>query len=180
MGTNWTLVILALSMGCMPPGEPTDPGTNSVSKVKGAVLPLSTSGGLMNSCTRRDPDAVGDLWLPTADVVDQFERALPAFVDKNRPCFQSDAPSNLTTHARQYAGFMRGKTRILYVNFLKVEEVETSFKDSWEMEPVGYCDGGWQNFGVEFDVEAGRILRVEFDADYSGSSGKCESIPPAA
>jgi hypothetical protein len=74
------------------------------------------------------------------------------------------------TFQRQYAGFVVGKRRIVYVNGFPrgagdpARDGTTAARNfDWHSEPVVVCDGGPGFFGVEYDPEKKTFTHFEFN-----------------
>ena len=59
---------------------------------------------------------------------------------------------------------MRDRRRFIYGN-LYPRDLDRHAPDPglWRQEPVIVCDGGPAIFGIEYDVEAGRITQLAFN-----------------
>jgi len=109
---------------------------------------------------------------PTELDVRRAETALPAFLaapadaetKKKRPYEEDQRKkilAKLSTYKRQWAGIDRGKTHVLYMNFLCHYH-----DDSWRKGAVTVSDGGDCYFHVEYDLGTGQFasLRVNGEA----------------
>ena len=94
------------------------------------------------------------VWTPTAEQVNAFWKALPAFV-AGPPELLS--PS-LDKFHRQYVGFVREGHRFIYLNAFFMHPPLDRY---WREHPVTVGDGGSHYFGVEYDVEKGQLLNFE-------------------
>lgn len=83
-------------------------------------------------------------------------QALPAFL--NRPPSILQQP--LDIYHRQYVGFLREGRRFIYLNAFRWSRPED---DRWRKKPIVVFDGGPIFFGVEYDVEAKRLLNFAYN-----------------
>lgn len=66
----------------------------------------------------------------------------------------------------QYGAFVRGKTRLIYVNAVPVwneENREAKFRQLWRRLPEVVCDGGTDFWGIEFDASTNRFQNASFN-----------------
>jgi hypothetical protein len=129
------------------------------------VLPGSAVPSMLYQCSRGAPEAGEATWQPGADDVRDFETALaPALQDNSRKI-----PVRVAANGwlGQYVGIVRGGRRFIYGNFFPSDHAGSSvFPDRWRSEPVVVCDGGPAFFGVEYDVDARRITRVDSNGGF--------------
>ena len=64
---------------------------------------------------------------------------------------------------RQYVGIVRDGRRFIYGNFFPRWNPDDAEIARWRNRPVIVCDGGSSLFGVEYDVEAGRITHLGYN-----------------
>lgn len=148
----------------------------------GVVLRDSAAWHLLRRCSRRDPQGVTGLWPPSPDDVRRMEAALSDYMLEVEPRFRervavwdpaySTHPSvrdSLTVGSRrQYAGYVAGGRRYIYVSFLPAEVAER--RDflpgvvwGWRTHAEDVCDGGPAFFGMEYDVETRRFANLDFN-----------------
>lgn len=53
---------------------------------------------------------------------------------------------------RQYAGFIIGGRRVIYVNGVDAGLIERGRPSDWRTQALDICDGGPLTFGVEYNV----------------------------
>jgi len=116
---------------------------------------------LTRQCSRPFPAGLSGTWEPTASEVARAERELPKAVDTALSTISKSYRSHPQYH-RQYAGFLRGDTRVLYVN-----AVDRDISKTWR-DPVVICDGGTSSFGAVFDLQTESFDSFEFNGDIYG------------
>lgn len=126
----------------------------------GVIFPAPLAKRVINTCTRNAPALVDGYWTPTSNDVAIAEELFGAFLAESAPCYAKVTPANSKFYRRQYAGFLRGNRRFIYVNLFHQRQIE--LVSDWIFEPVSMCDGGLDYFGVEFDVTSGRFQHLEF------------------
>jgi hypothetical protein len=74
-----------------------------------------------------------------------------------------------TDLGRQYAGFVLGKEKIIYVNAFPLKLLDydgsnlATWSATWRVAPVIFCDGGHRFFGVEYDPKKKTFSHFEFN-----------------
>jgi hypothetical protein len=148
----WLTLLFALALGAGPAASGPI-----------AILPDSARVSLMQQCSRSVPPPGEAGWSPTLDDVAALEAALPAALAA-RPLGPAPDWSRLSdSWGRQYVGLVRGGRRFVYGNFFPRTVVGDDEAGQWRTQPVEICDGGPSFFGVEYDVEAGRITHLDFN-----------------
>lgn len=119
----------------------------------GVILKGQQAKALLRQCSRATPEKVSAQWTPSKNQIDQLETKLSTYqktlktLNRLRSSFY-----------RQYAGFIAGGRKIVYVNLFPKEP------DSyWRSRAVVVCDGGEQFWGVEFEVETGQFVNAAFN-----------------
>ena len=176
------VLVVGTLLGCAlsTPESPNVSTLLNTGGIVGVILPQYAGKRLLKPCTRRAPDSPGAPWRPGPTDVERFEAAIPRLVAAHKECFTKDKSEDLKHYVRQYTGFSRDGRRFIYANFLHSTARKRDFGDAWLWSPAAYCDGGHEFFGIEFDLDSGRFTAVDFDDDFSGSSGPCSSLKPAA
>jgi hypothetical protein len=119
----------------------------------GVILKGGQSKALLQQCSRAAPEKVSAQWTPTKNQIEQLETKLPAFKQKlKRPAAQ------LSSFYRQYAGFIAGGRKIIYVNLFPKR-----IDPDWQSRAVIVCDGGEQFWGIEFEVDTGQLVNAAFN-----------------
>jgi len=134
----------------------------------GAILSGEVSKGLLHQCSRGAPTNVTGTWTPDRQQIVELEKGLPAALAAE-PSHGRELGS-IKTFRRQYAGFMLGSRRIIYVNAFP-SEIGGPNKDGppaartfdWRKQPEIVCDGGPAFFGVEYDPAPKAFQHFEFN-----------------
>jgi hypothetical protein len=119
----------------------------------GVILKGQQAKGLLRQCSRATPEKVTAQWTPSKDQIEQLETKLPAFKQKlKRPA------AALTNFYRQYAGFIAGGRKIIYVSLFPKR-----VPFDWRTQVVLGCDGGESFWGVEFEVDTAQFVNAAFN-----------------
>jgi hypothetical protein len=119
----------------------------------GVIFKGQQAKALLRQCSRATPEKVSAQWTPSKEQIDQLELKLPAYKQKlKRPTAQ------LSSFYRQYAGFIAGGRKIIYVNLFPKR-----IAPDWQSRAVVVCDGGEQFWGVEFEVDTGQLVNAAFN-----------------
>jgi hypothetical protein len=119
----------------------------------GVILGSDQAKSLLHQCSRAAPEKVTGQWTPSSQQIAQLEVKLPEFKRSlKRPAAQ------LLSFYRQYAGFVAGGRKIVYVNFFPKD-----IDPQWRTRAVGVCDGGESFWGVEFEVDTGKFVNAAFN-----------------
>lgn len=123
-------------------------------------------------CNRPAPGPIEAIWTPDATTIRQLESALgPALQTAIDRFPESRRPKPVAgDYYRQYAGFVVGGKRIVYINGLHHQIIDSSQRpDDWKVTAASPCDGGMLFFGAEYDVETGKVLNILFNGGGRGS-----------
>ncbi len=132
------------------------------------VLTGRAAKRVFNQCSRAAPTQVSGYWTPLASDIKPLETEAPAFFSSQKD--KPDLPWN--KYARQYAGYVQGGRRMIYVNCAPLEGVEQDDRDmkaargkglDWRHTAFVVCDGGPQFFGMEYDVAAHQFRNLSFN-----------------
>ncbi len=119
----------------------------------GVMLKGQQAKALLSQCSRAAPQKVTAQWTPSSQQIEQLETKLPVFKQKlKRPTAQ------LSSFYRQYAGFIAGGRKIIYVNLFPKDT-----DPQWRSRVLMACDGGEQFWGVEFEVKTGQFVNAAFN-----------------
>jgi hypothetical protein len=119
----------------------------------GVILKSGHAKALLSQCSRAAPEKISAQWTPSKDQIEQLESKLPAYKQElKRPMTQ------LSSFYRQYAGFIAGGRKIIYVNLFPKR-----IDPDWRSRAVMVCDGGEQFWGVEFEVNTGQFVNPAFN-----------------
>jgi hypothetical protein len=154
----WLALLLAAAACAPTPSEP-PPGAaqDQVAELWTAntrtILNGDAARTLAHQCSRVSPGPVEDVWTPTDAEVDALENDLILLVARElEGAGQSPSPGGFY---RQYAGFVIGGRRVIYVNGVDESAVERESDPAhpfdWRTQAVQICDGGPIAFGVEYD-----------------------------
>lgn len=109
---------------------------------------------VFDQMSRHSPDAREGFWTPAPEQIKALWQALPAFVAGQTEHILQP----LETYHRQYVGFLRGGHRFIYLNAFRMRQ---PFDKYWRERAVIVGDGGSNYFGVEYDVEASKLLNLD-------------------
>lgn len=152
------LTLLLLLAACDLPGPPS------------AILEGDQARGLLTPCSRPGVRDVDSLWTPSPMHTARVERALAG---------RRDLPPRQRM-VGQYAGFVRGGRRYVYGSFfarddsmfrpdsIRFDSIRKPMGDDnpleWGRVAMFICHGGRESFGVEYDLAADSVERLDFDA----------------
>jgi hypothetical protein len=96
-------------------------------------------------------------WTPSEEDILTLEKALPEFLSQNPTGFFSQPPAweRLEEYQRQYVGFMRDGSRLIYGNYFC-----KNFGIDWRQNIVMVDDGGDCYFQVEYDLDQGIFIML--------------------
>lgn len=120
---------------------------------------------LTHQCSRISPGPVESQWTPTSAQLDEAEDALiMALAERLEAAGQSPSPGD---YYRQFAGFVIGGKRVIYVNGFASSTVERTPDPAhpfdWHTQAVQICDGGTITFGAEYDVQSKAVSNFAFN-----------------
>ena len=101
-------------------------------------------------------------WMPTNAEVDELEAQLSNVLARLPESRQRNFSELLAKWRRQYVGIERGGRRFVYGNYFTILKEDDH---DWRNKPINVCDGGSSAFGVEYDVAAKRVTRIDFNGD---------------
>jgi hypothetical protein len=136
------------------------------------ILRPDHASALSRQCSRSFPADLSDSWNPGKGDVERAEpevtKSLSAAFERIPPRYRERSPGE---YYRQYAGFLRGSKRVLYVNGVRKAAVDEMAKFEpesarWTDHPVMMCDGGTDFFGAVFDLETGRVTEFDFNGPH--------------
>ena len=128
-----------------------------------AILDEAQRDALLRQCSRSTPPPGESGWRPGAADIVAMEAAVAAALRQRRGAGEPDWARFPSIWRRQYVGVVRGGRRYIYGNAFPVDPFAASDPDRWRRETALICDGGPSFFGVEYDVEAGRITHIAFN-----------------
>ncbi|MEQ1817743.1 MAG: hypothetical protein ABL871_03965 [Terricaulis sp.] len=147
--------------GCAPASE-TPPGTAQHEAASlwtvdtRTVLTGEAARDLIHQCSRVSPGPVEDLWTPSDADIAALEAELILLVARELEA-RGESPS-LGDYYRQYAGFVIGGKRVIYVNGVNAAGIDADpgpafHPSNWRAYAIQICDGGTITFGAEYDPE---------------------------
>lgn len=129
-----------------------------------AILPGAMARTLLGQCSRATPALGESTWQPGETDILALEAALPAALRAQPPrSGGSELARAPEGWRRQYVGIVRGGRRFVYGSFFPTEATRHGEPGRWRREPMIVCDGGPAFFGVEYDVDAGRIVHLAYN-----------------
>lgn len=162
MSRRLILLSLLLAAGCGASQDGPSAAAPATGPADAVVMPASAIPELLAQCSRDAPAAGQGTWSPSWGDVATLEAALPAALAASPSGRGLQNPTPPEGWRRQYVGYVRDGRRLVYGNFYP----STDHLAGWRTEPVIACDGGPAFFGVEYDVRARRIARVDFNGPY--------------
>jgi hypothetical protein len=160
---------LGLLVACGGPVDATAPAAPSPAvtaplPADAVVLPASASRTILEQCSRQTPAPGDGSWQPAAADIAALETATAAALRARRDPDDPDWSRFPADWRRQYVGITRGGRRFIYGNaYPRDVDDHARDPDRWRHDPAIVCDGGPAFFGVEYDVEAGRITQLAFN-----------------
>ncbi|MBV8800531.1 MAG: hypothetical protein JO208_12085 [Alphaproteobacteria bacterium] len=138
----------------------------------GVLLSPTEGAKLAGQCSRQSPAPVQGMWSPNKVQIGEMEALLPAFFRKQAHDWRgflrmpnitdADADYLLTQDVRQYAGFVVGGRKIIYVNAVRGWGISDA-PNQWRTKAIQICDGGPITFGVEFDPSTKEFSHSAFN-----------------
>ncbi len=127
----------------------------------GAVLPTHVAKELLNQCSRGAPKDITGIWVPSAKQVRELESRLPAALEAVA-LQRGTGYGQPADFRRQYAGYVSGARKIIYVNAFPRGAAGVRDFD-WRRQVMQVCDGGPSFFGVEYDPRKKTFSHFEFN-----------------
>jgi hypothetical protein len=162
---SWIVLLsVALAACSAPVARPTPHPVSLFAPNTGAILTGAEALALSHQCSRPAPGPVSAQWIPTAAQIEAIEPNLGTVLRAHLAAAQVNAA--VSDYYRQYAGFVVGGRRMIYVNGVERAAIEQTNPDhpfDWRRQATGICDGGAITFGVEYDVEAGEFSHFAFN-----------------
>lgn len=126
------------------------------------ILTGDAARALASQCSRPSPGPVESTWSPSeADVAAIEDELLLRVARELEQRGESPSPGG---YYRQYAGFVIGGRRIIYVNEVDEQAIDRSGSSfDWRTQPVRICDGGPITFGAEYDPATHRFSNFAFN-----------------
>ncbi|HYD72593.1 MAG TPA: hypothetical protein VEF55_05610 [Candidatus Binatia bacterium] len=129
------------------------------------ILTGDAARSLARQCSRISPGPVEEVWTPTDAEVAAIEDELILLVARElEEASQSPSPGG---YYRQYAGFVIGGQRVIYVNGVDDTAIQRAPNPNhpfdWRTQPVQICDGGTITFGAEYNPATHRFSNFAFN-----------------
>jgi hypothetical protein len=147
-------LVVACVIGCAKQPLPEVTAGDS----QGVVLPVSIAPDVLNQCSRSTPITPDGFWEPKERDVQSLERLLPAYLRTRKDEPATRVLERLSQYRRQYAGFVRGGHKTIYVNLFLPE-----YAEQWRRDVVLVCDGGIGFWGVEFDITSNAFVHIAYN-----------------
>lgn len=130
----------------------------------GAILPPEAARDVLNQCSRDVPHPVQGTWQPDKNQIAALEAGLPKALD-DAMAKRGEHLDRTKTFLRQYAGFIVGGRKIIYMNAFpsSVPGDQQSSALSWRYRAEIVCDGGSAFFGVEYDPAKDSFANFAFN-----------------
>lgn len=164
--------LVAASCAPRPPESPPGAVQENVAELWTAdtrtILTGDAARTLARQCSRISPGPVEDLWTPTDAEVDALENDLILLVARELgEAGQSPSPGG---YYRQYAGFVIGGQRVIYVNGVDETAIErapdAAHPFDWRTQAVQICDGGAITFGAEYNPATRQFSHFAFNGGF--------------
>lgn len=130
------------------------------------VLTGDAARTLAHQCSRISPGPIEDVWTPSDAEIAELEDELILLVAREQErAGESPSPGG---YYRQYAGFVIGGRRIIYVNGVDGAGIDSDpgpafHPGNWREHAVQICDGGPITFGVEYDPATREFSNFAFN-----------------
>lgn len=169
--------VLGLAASCAPPPAPPPEPSQAVTAPllrpdHRTILNGPEALKLAHQCSRVSPGPVESQWTPTEAQIAALEPTLASVIATHLQAAGSQAsPGN---YYRQYAGFVIGDRRVIYINGVAASAIEQAPDPAhafdWRTQAVSICDGGPITFGVEYDVATTYFSLFAFNGDLGASA----------
>jgi hypothetical protein len=169
------LFVAALALAaaaCAPtseaPGAVQDEAASLWTADTRAVLTGDAARDLTHQCSRVSPGPVEGFWAPSDVDIAALEDELILLVARELEA-RGESPSP-GDYYRQYAGFVIGGKRVIYVNGVDAAGIDADpgpafHPSNWQAHAIQICDGGTITFGAEYDPETGEFRNFAFNGN---------------
>lgn len=161
---QWMFAALATLAACSAPAAPATHAPSPFAPSTHTILTGQEALSLSHQCSRPSPGPVQAQWTPTEADIQTLEPNLGTILQTHLE--HANQSTSVADYYRQYAGFVVGGRRIIYINGVERSAIETSNSNhpfDWRTQATGICDGDPITFGVEFDVASGEFSRFAFN-----------------
>jgi hypothetical protein len=155
---------LAMLAACSAPAPPATRAPSPFAPSTHTILTAQEALALSHQCSRPSPGPVQAQWTPSEADIQTLEPNLATILRTHLDHTGEATP--IRDYYRQYAGFVIGARRIIYINGIERSAVEATNPNhpfDWRTQAIGICDGGPITFGVEFDPASGEFTRFAFN-----------------
>jgi hypothetical protein len=125
------------------------------------------------TCSRAGPENPSRFFSPSPREVTAIETAAMRLLRERADDYADligerdivdpfDWPGDPSLYQRHYIGYYEDGRRMIYGSYFPAGD--SPFPD----EPLVICDGGYQFFGVEYDLDAQSVRRIAFDGSRGG------------
>lgn len=140
----------------------------SLSEEQRTIISPIFSEPMTRQCSRISPEPVEGTWRVSYEDIEPVEAPLMLLLtERLRDAETEAAPID---YYRQYAGFIIGGRRIIYVNGVHESAVERAEEapqaTDWRAAPIQICDGGTITFGVEYDPATQTFDKFAFNGGF--------------
>ena len=124
-----------------------------------STISLFYAADTFDQCDRAPLAPNGPYWVPTSSDIGEVEAALPAMLaGRRRQGLRM--PDTTTGSHHQYLGYTLDNKRYIYGNFYPTYDSDELEFHVFE-EAVNVCDGGAFFWGVVYDPEAKKFVKME-------------------
>lgn len=129
--------------------------------IKYTVLKGEKAKLIAGQCSRENPPAFTDIWVPEEKTIAHLEANLKKIerLSSNLCCLQNERIADVNKYYRQYIGIVSKGRRLIYINAFRGPKPPSN----WLTEPVMACDGGSSFWGAIYDPETGNFSQLAFN-----------------
>jgi hypothetical protein len=114
------------------------------------ALPDSAFSSGLRVCAKETPSGINGYWKVPPKVMDLIDADLFAYLRKSG--IDKKLPFSAKLYIRQYAGFVRDGTRLVYVNALLVEKGKPAVQEAKKEFPRA-CHTVSGSWGIQYDTK---------------------------
>jgi hypothetical protein len=122
----------------------------------GIVLQGDQATSLIKQCSRPALKNIKGTWIPSANQIALMEQQLDKYLGKHHPSIRK----NIGQLYFQYAGLIRNKKKIIYINTL---DQHAQANPDWRHTAMIICDGGDTFWGLEYDPMTHQFSEMTFN-----------------
>jgi len=134
------------------------PSVGLCADIKYTILKGQKARTIAAQCSRENPPAINDIWVPEEKTISALESNLIKIeqLSSSLCCFRNGRVPNIQNYFRQYIGIVSKGRRLIYINAF----LGTKPPINWLTEPVMACDGGLSFWGAIYDPETGEFSQL--------------------